>query len=220
MTSAMLKRLVRDENGNYKIRTVMLRYSKVYPIYDIVDEEGNHLPNINDYEVEFDEVTTEDAIIKAEKTIKAYCNYSGVKINNYASSCFYKETNDSVNTPPVNYFTSQEEYYRAMFHELVHSTGTKSRLDRKSFSKYAFRKERSMEELVAEFGSCLLASKCNFKSDFSKNNADSYVIGWYEYIKDHPNALVNAMTQAQKACDYILLEGNDLSSDECIVEIA
>jgi antirestriction protein ArdC len=77
-----------------------------------------------------------------------------------------------------------------------------------------------MEEMVAEFGACLLASECHFKSDISRDNAENYVVGWYQYIKDHPNALVNAMAQAQKACDYILLKDAKSTSCDNDIEIA
>ncbi|WP_245561161.1 zincin-like metallopeptidase domain-containing protein [Desulfoscipio gibsoniae] len=53
-----------------------------------------------------------------------------------------------------------EEYYSTLFHELVHSTGHKKRLNRSSFAKV--QKFGNREELIAEFGgSKNLISKCS-----------------------------------------------------------
>jgi antirestriction protein ArdC len=64
--------------------------------------------------------------------------------------------------PNSNLFRSDEEYYRTLFHELVHSTGHASRLNRTELLKINMLKSHdySKEELVAEMGSAFLCGRC------------------------------------------------------------
>ena len=53
-----------------------------------------------------------------------------------------------------------EEYYSVLFHELTHSTGHQTRLNRDGVTKpvHFASHEYSKEELVAEMGACFLSS--------------------------------------------------------------
>jgi len=42
----------------------------------------------------------------------------------------YHPINDIVKMPPMSDFYTEEEYFSTFFHELIHSTGHKSRLNR------------------------------------------------------------------------------------------
>jgi antirestriction protein ArdC len=46
------------------------------------------------------------------------------------SQAFYRSSADMVGMPSRNCFESPEAYYSTLFHELTHSTGHKSRLNR------------------------------------------------------------------------------------------
>jgi antirestriction protein ArdC len=59
---------------------------------------------------------------------------------------------DIVNLPKKQKFVSSEEYYCTAFHELVHSTGHLTRLDRPELSNTAFYNSHNYlkEELTAK----------------------------------------------------------------------
>jgi antirestriction protein ArdC len=94
-----------------------------------------------------------------------------------------------------------------LFHELVHSTGHESRLNRKSLVEHdGFGgKVYSEEELVAEIGAAFLATEADIVHDEHEQSA-AYLRSWIEMLgqKDHRRWIVRAANQAAKAADFIL----------------
>jgi antirestriction protein ArdC len=118
---------------------------------------------------------------------------------------FYNPVVDVVNLPRRPYFRSDESYYATLFHELVHSTGHPSRLNRKGLNEMSeFGSEPySFEELVAEIGACYLESHAGIaKAEFEQNV--SYIKGWLKKFKDDKRFVVEAAALAQKASDFVL----------------
>jgi len=114
----------------------------------------------------------------------------------------YIPSKDEIEMPDKSSFPEIDEYYSTMFHELVHSTGHKSRLDRglvgntfQSKDKYGF------EELVAEMGAAYLCGVTGI--EVVKHNA-SYIKGWADIIRADKMMILKAAAAAQKAVDLIL----------------
>jgi antirestriction protein ArdC len=102
-------------------------------------------------------------------------------------------------------FESSESYYDSLYHELIHSTGHQSRLNRKevveanSFGSDPY----SIEELTAELGACYLNSiSCISEKVFDNNVA--YINGWLKVLRNDKRLVVYASGQAQRATDFIL----------------
>ncbi len=75
-----------------------------------------------------------DPIQEAEKIKEQYVNapsYSYI-----SGSAYYKPFQDHINVPPKEDFRSIHEYYSTLFHELIHSTGHKDRLNRSGITAY------------------------------------------------------------------------------------
>lgn len=199
---------VKDDGTVWK-RSWILRYYRVYNICYIKDKEGNQLKSrIGD--------TVIEKYTSADEIIEGYLKRSGVRIyDNGGGACYYTEADDAVHTPLRSTFATTESYYRTVFHELVHSTGVKSRLNRDCFAKYhGAYIERSREELVAEVGSLLLASEAGFRDDSEwANNSDNYILGWIDWMKDNKTEVLNGMLAAEKAKDYIFQCPNCLESE-------
>ena len=119
-------------------------------------------------------------------------------------ACYYHES-DTINMPKIESFLSSESYYGVLFHELVHSTGHSSRLNRKEITEnISFgSSDYSMEELTAEIGASYLSSHAGIVVDDYANNA-SYIQGWLEVLKNDRRFIVYASAQAQKAVEHIL----------------
>lgn len=117
----------------------------------------------------------------------------------------YSPSMDTVSMPSPEWFTSGEEFYGALFHELAHSVGHASRVGRKAimeptgFGSHAY----SQEELVAEMTSAFLCGYCGILLCTETNSA-AYLRGWLEKLKSDPNMLIKAGSEAQKAFDYIM----------------
>jgi len=117
---------------------------------------------------------------------------------------YYRPSADSVNMPKFNTFTSSEEYYSTLFHELVHSTGHESRLDRKGITElnHFGSHDYTREELVAEMGASMLCGVTGIDGVTLENSA-SYIDGWRRKISKDIKLIITAAAQAQKAVDHI-----------------
>ena len=106
--------------------------------------------------------------------------------------------------PRQKSFKSDASYYSVLFHELVHSTGHESRLKRETLTQMAeFGDDNySLEELVAEIGTCYLQSYAGITSEFQQSAA--YLQGWLAKFKGEKRFIFQAARAAQKAVDFIL----------------
>ena len=85
---------------------------------------------------------------------------SGVKlIHQEGDRAFYSPASDSITIPLRSQFASIAEYYGAAFHELSHSTGHISRLNRLEKTAFFGSEAYSKEELIAEIGSAALVNQ-------------------------------------------------------------
>lgn len=134
------------------------------------------------------------------------------RITHDQPGAFYVPYFDTVNVPEIRLFNSSAEYYATFFHELAHSTGHSSRLNRFENSNTVFGSQSySFEELVAEMTATLLCSQCGI--DQTIENSVSYLKGWATYLKsERKTALFGAATKAQAAADYIL--GTTMQSEQ------
>lgn len=98
----------------------MLRY---YNVFHIDQCEEISAANVAQEQPHSDE--------DAEGIIRAYLDRSGVKlIQRVGNEAYYSPSRDCVVLPVPEQFKSMEERYSTAFHELAHSTGHQSRLDR------------------------------------------------------------------------------------------
>jgi len=127
------------------------------------------------------------------------------QIQSIEREAYYSPPLDIVNVPDIQFFESSESYYATLFHELVHSTGHKKRLDRKEgMESLSFGSDKySTEELIAEIGACFLEAHAGISDRDFENNA-AYIKGWLARLKKDNRFIVFVSSQAQKAADYIL----------------
>jgi antirestriction protein ArdC len=116
----------------------------------------------------------------------------------------YSPSRDTVLMPSKSVFNSSEGYYATLFHELTHSTGHASRLNRDGITETAgFGSDvYSREELVAEMGAAMLAGVTGISPMVLENSA-AYIRSWLSVLKSDSRLLVQAASQAQKAADFI-----------------
>lgn len=131
----------------------------------------------------------------------------------------YNAMEDKVKIPARGNFTNSEEYYATLFHELSHSSGHRSRLNRESLIKPSLygSREYCREELIAEIATCFLCGEAGIGNNVIDNSA-SYIKFWQDrlvhILKDDNKAFVRASAQAQKATDYILNRVGELTLQE------
>lgn len=117
----------------------------------------------------------------------------------------YNAKSDIVCLPDFQRFVKSEDFYNAAFHELAHSTGHASRLNRPEVMERNFfgDPDYSKEELVAEMTAAFLCNSAGIAPATIENSA-AYIKGWARQFKDNKKMLVCAAASAQKAADFIL----------------
>ena len=118
--------------------------------------------------------------------------------------------------PVIERFHSVEHYYATLFHELMHSTGHPSRLNRPGVANFdRFGSEQySKEELIAECGAAFLCGHTGIANESVERNATAYLQNWIALLKGDSRLIVSAAAQAQRAVDIIL---NQNAVEEALV---
>ena len=113
--------------------------------------------------------------------------------------------NDQIQMPVQEAFQSPEAYYSTLFHEMGHSTGHSSRLNRGLDSNLApfGSEDYSKEELVAEFCSAFLSAESGINQDGIAQSA-AYIASWRKRLADDPKLVIGAASKAQRAANWIL----------------
>lgn len=188
------------ETVKRKAHHFCLRY---YTVFHIDQVDG-----VEPLKIEGDEPEDKNAPIKkAENIMKGYTTHEKIKISRGRSdSAYYSPAHDKIVLPALKYFKNSEAFYDTAFHEMVHSTGHKTRLNRFADEKTAAfgKEEYSKEELVAEIGSAALANYAGTATEDTERNNTAYIQGWLKPLKNDVKFIVNAAGKAEKAVDYIL----------------
>lgn len=182
----------KDENGDTIAKKIP--FLRLYNVFNVEQCEGLKLPENKVFNAENNSI---------EEAENIWNNYAGKPaILKHKSQASYIPSIDVINMPEMKQFNSSEEYYSTLFHEAVHSTGHKSRLDR--LTSDAFGSEKyGKEELVAEIGSAILCQSVGITQTLE--NSAAYCKSWCNAIKAMPaTAIISAASQAQKAVDLIL----------------
>ena len=147
-------------------------------------------------------IDVNDRIEKAE-AILDYWNANESKIMYGGSQAFYRPSTDEVHLPEREKFKSTQSFYDTAFHEIGHSTGHESRLNRDLSGGFGSQ-SYAMEELRAEIASIFMAQDLGIEpsEDRLQNNA-AYIQSWKDEIKENPNALFTAIADADKIARYV-----------------
>ena len=141
----------------------------------------------------------------ADSIIAGYLNRSGVTLEHWkGDEAYYSPAVDRVVLPLREQFQSMAEYYSTAFHELTHSTGHRSRLDRLSRKAFFGNEEYSREELVAEIGAAALMNHCGVETGSSFRNSTAYIQSWLRALRNDKRMIVSASGVAAKAFDLIV----------------
>jgi antirestriction protein ArdC len=189
-----------EENGTTE-RIPFLRYYSVFNVTQCDGIPGDKIPSLNGTKRQH------CPIAEAERIVSVMPKRPEIKTG--LDRAFYSPSGDFVGMPSPEQFRTGEDFYSVLFHELTHSTGHETRLNRKgitgtdgewsSFGSTPYAKE----ELVAEMGAAFLCGQVGIVERTLDNSA-AYVSSWLQRLKDDRRLVVHAAAQAQKAADFIL----------------
>ena len=137
------------------------------------------------------------AIEDAERILAA----SPAPIHMGGTQAFYRPATDTIHLPPREAFINPEAFYSTALHEICHSSGHKSRLNR-DFSGRFGTEAYAFEELIAELGSAFLNADLGIIASTLQDHAD-YLVSWVKILKDNKKAILTAAAQASKAHAFI-----------------
>jgi antirestriction protein ArdC len=201
--SKIIEEEVINKKGKKEIQEKEIRFLKYYSVFNY--EQTNGIPKI----------------IRNDNRHKKSCeeilnNMTEKPVIKYGVNPAYNFIKDYIKMPSINNFKSSDSYYSTLFHELIHWTGHKSRLDRFTDQSQKFGSEvYSKEELIAELGSSFLCHIAGIKKDIIKDHA-SYINEWLEALNNDKKMIIRASTQARKGVDLIL----SLSESKALVKTA
>jgi antirestriction protein ArdC len=147
-------------------------------------------------------LSKEENIQRAELMVKHMPSPPKIRIEGHVAG--YSVTEDQVVMPRIQRFTSQDSYFSTLFHELAHSTGHPSRLNRRSLTSTPVfgSKAYCQEELIAELGSAYCCALLGLDNSLIEDSA-SYIDSWLKVLGSDPKMVVFASAQAQRAADWI-----------------
>ena len=146
-----------------------------------------------------------EAIEEAQEIIYGYLERENVKLlHQEGDRAFYRPSTDEIVLPIRKQFMSTAEYYSTVFHELTHSTGHSSRLNRLTQAAFFGSEDYSKEELVAEIGAAALVNHVGLETSNSIRNSAAYIQNWLQVLRDDKRFIVSASGRAEKAVNLIL----------------
>lgn len=176
---------------------------RTYNVFNVEQCEGLDLGKLDEPQEPKTAAEIDEA---AESLVLDYLEREGLQLHHEGHMAYYHPALDYIQLPPREAFGSTAGYYSTAFHELGHSTGHTSRLDRESLTRISTRGDHhySREELVAEFCATFLCGVSGVDRPESTENSAAYLRTWAAKLKDDPKLLINAAAAAQKAADYVL----------------
>lgn len=187
-----------EETGEKEEKKIpMLRYYNVF-----------HISQVDGVELKEEELPEVEPIESAEKIKRDYVEREHIRILEYVTNeAFYSPAGDFIQVPEKGQYKDIESFYDVLFHEMTHSTGHKSRLNRLETDVHFSKKENySKEELVAELGSAFIMNMLGLETKKTSRNSAAYIQSWIKVFKNDPRFIVSAAGKAEKAVKFILNE--------------
>jgi antirestriction protein ArdC len=192
------------ENGEIEKRFI-LRYYKVFAVEQCSGIPDTYLQQLQN--------RSNNPLVECSSVVDSMPNPPTIVFKK--KGAFYSPLLDVINMPKLSCFESSEGYYGTLFHELIHSTGSVKRLNRREVAENPnFGTDMyAMEELVAEMGCCFLKSHTGTPMETLQNSA-AYIKNWLVVLKDDKRFVIKAASQAQRAVDYILQTAIEVKENE------
>lgn len=185
-----------DQAQAWVVLTFFMRH---YVVFNAAQVDGLELPPLPGAG---DLPNAAERIERAEALMAGYAPPRGPRVGWGGSQAYYSPAEDRVQLPEREAFISTERYYGTAFHELVHSTGHPSRLDRGDDEGAFGSAEYAREELTAELGAAMLTAHAGLEPDLDQSAA--YVQSWLRALRNDKSLVLKAAGRAQRAVDLVL----------------
>lgn len=178
-------------------------FLQYYTVFNGQDIEGIELPETK-YMQRIKSRTEFERLETAEEIVNNMPNRPDIDHGN--RTAHYIPERDKIDMPDKRAFDNAQDYYSVLFHELIHSTAHKSRINR-FIGGDQDSKEYMFEELVAELGASYLCAQAGIlyhTLNDSANYVKHYSTMLEKILTDDNKFFLRAAAAAQKAADYVL----------------
>jgi len=174
---------------------------KWHTLFNIEQVEGEHLDRyrVGHPTAKLNHNEIDERFRKAEEMILA----TGARIKYGGIEASFDSKTDRIRIPKRTHFTNDEWYYAVVFHELIHWTGHRKRLNRLK-SKHKGDDAYCFEELVAEIGACFTAVRLGIPIADRLPSHAAYLAHWLEGLSNDSRFIVRAASAASRASNYLL----------------
>ena len=192
-----VKDMSKDERQKYldeNVRPVL----KYYQVFNA--SQCNNFPKLDaeQQEMPADERARQNATIEsiiANSAAPVY--YDG------GNRAYYSPEQDSIHLPEIKRFHTMQDYYATALHEIAHSTGHASRLNREMISIFGT-SDYAKEELRAELASVFMQLDYDISVEGKHfENHAAYLQSWLKSVRDDQKEFFAAVTDAEKISQYV-----------------
>lgn len=172
---------------------VPLEHPKVYRAAVFNADQCTGLPKLRRQAQKWSPVERAENIIAANGVLVTH---------NTDGSAFYSPGGDFICLPPRESFATVDAYYSTLLHEVGHSTGHPTRLNREFGGQFGS-EGYAREELRAELASTFLCGELGIATTGSDEQHAAYVKSWVSALKNDYNEIFRAAADAEKICNYL-----------------
>lgn len=188
-------------DGEEKDKSYLCR--KSFYLFNIDQIEGIEAIDLLSIQPIYEE---SEVVNRINHCAEKYCEVENLTIRHGGDQAFYSPALDLIKMPIT--FKNSYGYAATLAHELIHSTGHRTRLNRFEEFDNSFETEDeaySLEELVAEMGSQILLSmqKIDIENANHLGQHVSYVNSWLKKLRGDKSFVFKAAGYAFKAATLI-----------------
>lgn len=138
-------------------------------------------------------------------------NRIGVEVRWGGDKAAYSRGLDLIKLPNAADFVNEQALFAVFAHELIHSTGHKSRLNR-TFGERFGDADYAKEELVAELGAAMLCAQYGIESTIEGHAG--YLADWLTVLKSDKRFIFKASSAAAKAVALLMGDPDSVSNQD------
>ena len=154
-----------------------------------------------------------NGINERAENVLTYWNDNEAQIIYGGNQAFYRVSTDEIHLPNREDFLDMNEFYSTALHEIGHSTGHETRLNRKLENKFGT-EDYAIEELKAEIASLFMEQDLEIQvSEKHIENNSRYIKSWHDKIAEDPNLLFTAISDADKISKYVIEKERQSAKD-------
>lgn len=120
----------------------------------------------------------------------------------YGDDAYYSISKDEIVVPEARQFIDNESFYSNLFHEMSHSTGSESRLNRLKPTSFGS-KEYAREEAVAELSAAVVAAHYGMQKHVKEDSA-CYIKSWLDSLHEDPSFLKSVLFDVKRASSMLV----------------